>query len=224
MREVLWVVVSVGIADSLNPTTILTALVLAARDRPRGHLIAFSAAVFAVYLAGGILIVLGPGQLLLDRLPNPSRRAGHVVAIVLGVAMLTAAVLVWQRRTRLSSRFPSVAGTRPRSSAILGATVTLLELPTAFPYFVAIAAIVESGVGPARQVLLVTIFNVCFVLPLVTILAILTAAGQRAQRLLAATRLTVEHRWPLPVAGLALLGGIAVLAFGIGGLIGDTTF
>ncbi|MHB8659336.1 MAG: GAP family protein [Solirubrobacteraceae bacterium] len=223
MLEVLGVVVTVGIVDSLNPATILAALFLAALDRPRGHVIAFTAAVFVVYLAGGVAIVLGPGQLLLDVIPAPSPRTRHIVAIALGATLLAAGALVWQRRRRLSSRVPSIAGTRRRSSAILGATLTLVELPTAVPYLVAIAAIVDSGVGPARQLLLLTLFNICFVLPLLTIIAILTLAGHRADRLFAVTRDTLERRWPALVAGVAVLGGVAVLAFGIGGLIADTT-
>ena len=38
-----------------------------------------------------------------------------------------------------------------KSSAILGATIRAVELPTAFPYFAAIAAIVGSGLDPAKQ-------------------------------------------------------------------------
>jgi cytochrome c biogenesis protein CcdA len=76
---------------------------------------------------------------------------------------------------------------------------------------------------PVRQLLLLTLFNVCFVLPLITIIAVLTLAGHGAERILAAARETLEHRWPVLVAGVAMLGGVAVVAFGIGGLIGDTT-
>lgn len=196
---------------------------LAARDRPRGHVIAFTAAVFTVYLPGGVAIVLGPGQLLLDAIPRPSPRIRHIVGIAIGVAMLATAGLVWPRRHRLSSRVPSIAGTRLRSSAILGATLTLVELPTAFPYIVAIAAIVDSGLDPARQLLLLTLFNVCFILPLIAIITVLTLAGHRAQRILAASRAALERRWSVLVAGVVMLGGVAVLAFGVGGLIGDAT-
>jgi cytochrome c biogenesis protein CcdA len=222
MLAMLGVVVTVGIVDSLNPGTILAALVLATRYRPRGHVIAFTAAVFVVYLAAGVAVVLGPGQLLLDAMPVPSLRVRHVVAIALGVTMLAAGVLLWRRRRRLLSRVPLVGGKRLRSSAILGGTLTLVELPTAFPYFVAIVAIADSGLGLASQLLLLMLFNVCFVLPLITIIVVLSLADHRAERILAPMRETLERRWPVLVAGVAALSGVAVLAFGIGGLIGDT--
>ena len=91
---------------------------------------------------------------------------------------------------------PEIGGTR-KSSAILGATITAVELPTAFPYFAAIAAIVGSGLDPARQVFLLVLFNVCFILPLVGIWATLTFAGDRADRMLAIGRDFLERHWPI---------------------------
>ena len=83
-----------------------------------------------------------------------------------------------------------------RSSALLGATITAVELPTAFPYFAAIAAIVGSGVGPARQVILLLLFNVCFVLPLLVIVATLWFGGVTPNRCWRSARLP-----PAPLAG-----------------------
>lgn len=223
MLRLIGVVVSVGIVDSVNPATIFAALYLAGRDRPRGHVIAFTLAVFVVYLAGGVAIVLGPGQLVLSQLPRPSENTGYILKVVVGAAMLTAAAFLWLRRRRLSERHPSTANTQVKSSAILGATLTLVELPTAFPYLVAIAAIVDSGLDPARQVLLLVLFNICFVLPLIGIISVLALAGYRAERILAAAREKLERRWPALIAGLALLGGVAVLAVGVSGLINDSS-
>jgi cytochrome c biogenesis protein CcdA len=222
MLELIGVVASVGIGDSLNPATILAALYLAGRDRPRAHVLAFTLAVFVVYLAGGLAIVLGPGQLALAAIPHPSPQARHIIEIAIGSGMLSAAALLWLRRRRLSEQRWSTASTRMRSSAILGATLTIVELPTAFPYLAAIAAIVDSGFSPTRQVLLLGLFNVCFVLPLIAIIAVLILAPNRAQRILGATRERLERRWPMLTAGIALLAGVAVLALGISGLIGGT--
>ena len=68
-------VASIGAADSINPTTIGPALLFAIRPRPLPALAGFIAGVFLVPFAAGVLVVLGPGQLLLDALPHPSQRA-----------------------------------------------------------------------------------------------------------------------------------------------------
>jgi cytochrome c biogenesis protein CcdA len=220
MLRLIGLVVSIGIADSLNPTTIAPALYLAAGERARERVTEFTAAVFLVYLLGGAAIALGPGQLLLSLLPRPDREDQHVLEIIAGGAMLLAAIYLWRHRDRLSAREPPSINSEGKSSAILGATITAIELPTAFPYFAAIAAIVGSGYGLPRQIFLLVLFNLCFVLPLIGIVLTLQFAGDRAQQVLAKWRTRLQAHWPAVLAGLALLAGVFVILLGATGLAG----
>jgi cytochrome c biogenesis protein CcdA len=219
MLRLIGIVISIGIADSLNPTTIAPALYLASGRDARLRLAEFTAGVFAVYLLGGIVIALGPGQLLLSLIPHPGRHLSYVLEMVAGVAMLTAAAFLWGYRDRLGRR--EMAGEvkiERRSTALLGATITAVELPTAFPYFAAIAAIVGSGDDIPQQILLLVLFNISFVAPLLAILAILEFAGNDAQSVLAGLRTRLEAHWPHVLALLALAAGVFVTLLGATGL------
>jgi cytochrome c biogenesis protein CcdA len=220
MLRLIALVVSIGLADSLNPTTIAPALYLAAgeRSRSRTQVTEFTVGVFLVYFVGGVLIALGPGQLLLSLVPKPDHEDRYVLEIIVGAAMLVAAAGLWIHRDRLSGRQPPQVPTEGRSSAILGATITAVELPTAFPYFAAIAAIVGSGLDPARQVFLLVLFNVCFVVPLLGIAAVLWLAGDQADQVLLTWRTFLQRRWPVLLAGLALVAGIFIVLLGATGL------
>jgi cytochrome c biogenesis protein CcdA len=219
MLRLISIVVSIGIADSLNPSTVAPALYLAGSKHARVRVLEFTAAVFTVYFLGGIAIVLGPGQLLLSLIPHPSRHLSYILEIVAGVAMLTAAAFLWGYRDQLRTReATSQLRFERRSSALLGATITAVELPTAFPYFAAIAAIVGSGYDIVRQTFLLLLFNVCFILPLLAIIAVLTFAGPNASRVLAAGRTWLEARWPIVLAVLALAAGLFVTLLGVTGL------
>jgi cytochrome c biogenesis protein CcdA len=220
MLRLLGVVISIGIADSLNPSTIAPALYLACSERsPQRRVARFTAGVFTVYLVGGLIITLGPGELLLSLVPHPGRHLRYLLETLAGVAMLSAAAFLWGYRDRLGQRevrFEERAG--KRSSAMLGAMITAVELPTAFPYFAAIAAIVGSGFGPVRKIVLLGVFNVCFIAPLLVITLVAAVAGDDAQRVLSRVRRRLEAHWPVVLAGLALLAGLFATFLGITGL------
>ena len=105
-----------------------------------------------------------------------------------------------------------------KSSLLLGATIAAVELPTAFPYFAAIAAIVDSGFGPISHLVALGIYNVAFVFPLILMIVILMVAPTRAEAILRGARAWLERRWPALLAVLALVAGLFVTALGVTGL------
>ena len=218
MLRVLGLVISIGLADSMNPSTIAPALYLAAGEAPVRNLAEFTLAVFGVFFLGGALILLGPGEALLALVPHPSATTRYILETVAGVAMLAAAVYLWRRREHLGSRHRSAPPKQSRSSALVGATIAGIELPTAFPYFAAVAAIVGSGLGLGQRVLLLAIYNGCFVLPLLVILGTVAVAGDRATEILGLVREFLRRHWPVMLAGLALLAGVFVTLLGVTGL------
>jgi cytochrome c biogenesis protein CcdA len=220
--RLLGLMISIGVVDSLNPSTIGPALYLAHAEHPRRRVAEFTATVFTVYLGGGALIALGPGQLIRSALPHAHATPRHIAEIVAGGILIVAAVIVWRSRDRIIRRgLPQARGRR--SSILLGATITVLELPTAFPYFAAIAAIVGAGLDPGRSFGLLLIFNVFFILPLLGILATLTVAGPRSERLLTVGRTFMERRWPHILAVLVMLVGVAAVLLGATGLAAQSS-
>jgi len=223
MLRLIGIVMSIGLADSLNPTTIAPALYIAGGERPRQRVTAFTIGVFAVYFVGGAVIALGPGQLLLSLIPHPQRTVRHVIEVIAGAILLAAGTLLWRHRAQLAQReLPGAgrveAGAEGRSSALLGATITAVELPTAFPYFGAIAAIVAAPVGVANQLLLLVLFNVCFVAPLAGIAGTLWFAGDGAAAVLDRGRAFLQRHWPGLLATAALVAGSFVILLGATGI------
>jgi cytochrome c biogenesis protein CcdA len=219
MLRLIGIVISIGLADSLNPSTIGPALYMATGKRARGRVVEFTLAVFAVYFVGGAAIAVGAGQLIRPILPHPRHHIANLVETAAGVAMIGAAALLWRHRRRLAHRDPPDFDPHGRGSWVLGASITAVELPTAFPYFAAIAAILGAGLGPIRDLVLLFLFNLCFVLPLVAIVATLTFAPDRSDRLLAVGRSHLQRHWPTVLAGLAFVAGVFVVALGVTGLV-----
>src|SRR2546423_297030 len=115
MLRLLGLVIAIGLADSLNPSTIAPALYLAIGERPRTQVAEFTLAVFVVYLAGGALITLGPGQLLRNIIPDVDvhHTVRYVAELVAGVLLLPAAAGILRGRGTLINPRPPPSS-RPR--------------------------------------------------------------------------------------------------------------
>ncbi|MDQ6915726.1 MAG: GAP family protein [Actinomycetota bacterium] len=215
MLRTLALVTTLALADSLNPSTVIPGLYLATHQRGPGPLLSFTGGVFSVTFAGGVLLLLGPGQLALGALPHPDETAKSLLELSLGVLALGAGALLWLRRDR-----PLRAGSRGltgRKGAVfaLGAGIMAVELPTALPYFAAIAVIV-GGVDPlSEQIALLSVFNVLFVLPLLLLAAARFGAGERTERLLARLDAWLRRRANLLMATVVLAGGVALTVAGL---------
>jgi cytochrome c biogenesis protein CcdA len=217
MVHVVIVVAAIAFVDSLNPSTIGPALVLAATDPSGARVRLFTLGVFAVFFVGGALLVLGPGQLLLAEVPRPGQDTKHIVELIGGAVLVITAIVLWLKRRRLAER-PLPRGESGRGSFALGVTISAVELPTAFPYFAAIAAIVDSDAGVVRQAIYLLVFNVVFILPLIGIVVALAVAGERAEPTVERVRAWFERHWPALAAGIVGGAGVLLLAFGGAGL------
>jgi len=208
-------VASIALADSLNPSTILPALYLATTSHGVRKIASFTLGISLTSTAFGIAFVAGPGQLILGALPHPSENAKHLVEVAVGCALIGLAVGLWKGGARLTERIPKGESAGRRSAFAVGAAIMAVELPTAFPYFAALAAIIGSNAHLAAQIGYVLLFNVLFVLPLNAILAIRMRAGERAEQ-----RLNALGAWIRRYAhsAIALLAGAAGIAFLIVGL------
>ena len=191
---------------------------MTAAPRPVRQVLEFSLGVFTAYLACGVLLLLGPARWLLDLLPHPSKHQTHLLELGGGVILIAVALGVWLVRERLASVAPPGTSGRKGSGFVIGITLMLVEFPTAFPYFGAIAIAAGSGESLAVQVLMLVVFSLLFVAPLVTIaLAIALVPGVRGRVLEPAAGWLTRH-WPKLFAGLALAAGVTLVVVSAIGL------
>jgi cytochrome c biogenesis protein CcdA len=209
------IVAGIAIVDSLNPGTIGPALVLATSPHPLRGILAFAGGFFAVNVAGGILLALGPGHWLFSLLPHPSDGLKDWGAIVAGVVLLVAAAVLRRRRTKVESGAPERR--RSGSAPLLGAGLAAVELPTAFPYFAALAAINAAHLSLAREVTLIVLFNVLFLAPVIVIALLVAFFPSAWERFIEPVRRWMSAHWPRALAAVLAAGGVALIAIGANG-------
>lgn len=212
------VVASIGLADSVNPSTIGPALYFAiGRDALRS-LGVFTLGVFLVSLLGGLALTLGPGQAALALLSRPGPRTTHVIELSLGFGALGLAFALWFGRDRIARRVVREDARIGNSPFLLGAGIMAIELPTALPYFAAIAAIVGSGRTLATQIGLLILFNVAFVAPLLAITVVRSVAGTRVDKPLERLRIRIHRHAAVVIPVGVLVIGFALVLVGAVGL------
>jgi cytochrome c biogenesis protein CcdA len=214
------VIISVGLADSLNPSTVGPALYLATAGRRVWRVMQFTIGVFAVNFVAGLVLTIGPGRSLIGLIPHPHRGVRHVLELIAGIVLLVVAVALWRGRRSLARReLPMRSGNAGGSALIAGASIAAIELPTAVPYFAVIAAIVASNATLPQEIGLLAIYNVAFVLPLLAIVVALLLAGEQADPWLQRGGAWMQRRWPVVLASLLLLVGSALAVLGGTGLV-----
>jgi cytochrome c biogenesis protein CcdA len=214
---------AIALADAINPGTIVPALYYSTTEHAQRRVAAFGAAFFAVNTLGGVVLVLGPGELILAAVSHPSATVEFTVEIVAGVALLIVGLVLLVRGPRAATEpegQSELKRAEGRGAGAVGATLAAIELPTAFPYFAAIAAIVGSGVGVVSQLLLVGVFNVVFLSPVAAIVIALTVAGPRVAPTLERIGERLRAAWSRVGVWLAVAAGVVLIGFGVAGFAG----
>jgi cytochrome c biogenesis protein CcdA len=214
VAELVVAITLIALPDSLNPSLILTELVLAGGPHPRRGTAVFTVAAMTTTFAGGLAIALGLGALILSVVPKPSPTVKGAVAVGAGAALTVAGIVLWLRRDRAAAQIDPERALHG-AAAWLGIGIAGIELATAFPYFAAISLVVGANVSTGQKVVLLALYNVVYALPLIAIAAVCAVAGPNARRLLGPISDWLMRRWPVVVAVLTLVVGIAVLAYGV---------
>ena len=217
MKALTLYVASIAIADSINPSTVVPALWMA--SRPGAHLVSFTVGVFAAYLVGGLVLVFGPGPVLIAALRHVQGTTEHTIEVVGGLVVLAISVGLWRSRHSERIRRLPRPGCSRFSAFALGVTIMAVELPTAFIYFGAISAVLASHPSAAVEVSELLVYNALFVAPLVLILMLHRFAGDRVQLRLASGSERVLAFGQLLLTGLTGCAGALLVTLGVLGLV-----
>jgi cytochrome c biogenesis protein CcdA len=213
------VMISVGLADSLTPSTIGPAVYMATGRRRALRVTQFTIGFFVVNFVFGLALLIGPGRLLLELVPRPQGTVRHVIELVAGVVLMLVAVALWMGRTGLAHRpLPGRSGTGG-SALITGASIAAIELVTAAPYLAIIGGIVASTASLAQEIVLLALYNITVVAPLLAIIAVLLFAAERADPWLVRAGEWVQHRWPVVLSSLLMFVGGVLAVLGGSGLL-----
>ena len=191
-EHVLLSLLALALVDSINPSAIVVTLYLLSYERAPAQVVVYVAAIFLTYLTLGAMMISGIDALLPSLTNAAGGRLGLIVQGSIGLAMLLYAIRAPAAAASTPRVEPAAGASTYTALALLGVTVTAMELPTAVPYFGAIALLTTAGLPPARWLPLLVLYNAIFVLPPVLLLVSHLVFGRRMDARYAALRARLQ--------------------------------
>jgi len=170
--------ISLAVVDSINPSAIVITLYLLSRERAHAQVAVYIGAIFVTYLVLGVMMMAGL-DLIVPALGAVLRSPpGLIAQALVGLAILAYSL------TASVDRTSSEPVTAPSASTfvalvMLGVSVTAMELPTALPYFAAIAVLTSAELPVQEWAPLLCLYNAIFVLPPIVLLVVHLIVGEQ---------------------------------------------
>ena len=174
MSALLPSLMAIAALDSLNPSAIALQVYLLGTPKPIPRSIAFVIGIFIAYWTSGLLAVLGLDRLIQTVIVNSgfslSTPLFYIIQFLTGIILLIVGVTL-----RIPTQSEPVKAPQKLNLArtfLLGMSVTILELPTALPYFAAIEQIVRANLDLFSIASILALYNLIFVLPPIALVVI----------------------------------------------------
>lgn len=158
---------AIAALDSLNPSAIALQVYLLGTTKPIPRSLAFVIGIFLAYWTSGLLAVLGLNQFIQTVIANSgislSTPLLYTIQLLIGIILLVVGITL-----RIPAQTEPVKAPTKLTLArtfLLGMSVTVLELPTALPYFAAIEQIARANLDLLSITSILALYNLIFVLP-----------------------------------------------------------
>lgn len=167
MSALLPSLMAIAALDSLNPSAIALQVYLLGTTKPIPRSLAFVIGIFLAYWTSGLLAVLGLNQFIQPVIANSgfslSTPLLYTIQLLIGIILLVVGITLRIPPQTKPVKVPTKL-TLARTF-LLGMSVTVLELPTALPYFAAIEQIARANLDLLSIASILALYNLIFVLP-----------------------------------------------------------
>ena len=229
MFELLLTLTTISLLDSMSavPIALIPLAIILNGRTPLTGAISFISGGFIVYFIFGLLILLGLDNLIdkyaeqfISYMKSEPDCVELIIQIIIGFIMI---YFAWQ----FSRRAPQDSNTRsydtdikPVQAFLLSASINIIGMWGALPYFAAMAQILKADLETASMIWILVYYNLVFALPLIGFILLRIMMGERAAVVLGKMTDFFSH-WGKQVIVLSLyLLGPLLIADGIGWFTG----
>ncbi|MBJ8019331.1 GAP family protein [Bacillus sp. 22475] len=208
--ELLLLIGGLALLDTLSPATlgVTVYLLLTDKERLTKRLLVYLLTIAGFYFAVGVSLMLGLDFLLEIISGVFQNRIVSWTFFIIGVILFIASFYV---PTKKSSDLPAPKSKSILSMVALGFTTSLIEVGTAFPYFVAIGIMTTSNLSWVEWSSILAGYNFIMVLPSLVLFLFYLLFGRWMQTSLEKLRVKIANNtgsalsWIMCIVGLILI-------------------
>lgn len=219
-------IIILALIDSLNPSTVAAQVLLLALKKPVSRVISFILGTFVMYIAFGFVIIFILGKPIKGFFYELGS-TDYLILLAIGIALIAVGTILGLKRyigkegrsksegyvkKAMAPMMAMLKTLNPVHTFFFGMASTAFDLPTSAFYFVALASLLEAGVGPFETTSLLILYNLLYILPLIVILLIYMIARDRSGPLMnRINKLIGEWSGRLVISILICIGVILVV-------------
>jgi cytochrome c biogenesis protein CcdA len=173
----------IAVIDSLNPTATALQVYLLTTPKPVARSLAFITGILLANWTVGLCGTLGLTSFI-QWVFTTQREWIASMQFLLGMALFYTGCTLKAAPNAQPSFKHQPKTLQPRSTFLLGLSVTLLEAPTALPYLAAIERLARTKLSLLDLAGLLALYNLVFVLPLMGLLSLYLAFQSRSAKIL----------------------------------------
>lgn len=173
--------IMLALIDSLNPATIATMMILLPIVKKKWHSLIFIAGTFVVYFSSGFLVFVGVDKYLKSVITDLLRKFSlciGVVELVIACALIIFGIIqsyklvkriVKKEQSQKDYMAAVVKLVNPLALIVLAISSTLMDIPTAIPYFGFVGILSTSNTNILTAIVLFILYCFVYVLPMIVL-------------------------------------------------------
>ena len=215
MIQLILVFLPIIAADVINPVLLAAQIYTMGSPKAIRNTVALLLGWFVVYFISGVLLAIGLEKITAF-LENPRTIDFYIESVVALLLFIFGFKFLFQKSAQKAKQEYDPSSKLNAISAFgIGATINLIGMPFAIPYFAALDQILKANLSVAASLVALFIYNLLYILPFAILVVIKLAMGEKANPIFENVNHWMEKIGKILLPGMMILlgGALAYDAF-----------
>lgn len=211
MLDLLPVFIPILLADVINPVLLAAVIYALGSKKPIYYAGMILLGWLVVYFGSGILLALGL-ESMMEFLNNPRPVDFYIESVVAVLLIWFGIRFLFPSKQPQKQQFDKDKSLSAVSAFGIGATINLIGMPFAIPYFAALDQILKANLSWTASLSALMVYNLLYILPFAIIIFIKLVMGDKSDRFLQTINTWMEKIGKILLPGMMIFIGLALIA------------